>query len=142
MNFASWGGILIRPNNSSVTIGQTKMPPHPRLIGFMATLILWCHLLISDAINISKSLRFPFQLQAASDWSGVRREVDVASHNVRQLGSLLFEMEVTNLTVIPRDANDYDRDQIFEIDCPQKSILIDYRANRLPTATLRSTTPI
>ena len=33
-------------------------------------------------------------MQAASDWSGVRREVDVASENVRQLGSLLFEMEV------------------------------------------------
>ena len=38
---------------------------------------------------------YPFQLQAASDWPGVRREVDVASHNVRQLGSLLFEMEVS-----------------------------------------------
>ena len=50
-----------------------------------------------------KACEFPFQLQAASDWSGVRREVDVASHNVRQLGSLLFEMEVTiyELTVIP-----------------------------------------
>ena len=38
---------------------------------------------------------FPFQMQAAADWPGVRREVDVASHNVRQLGSLLFEMEVS-----------------------------------------------
>ena len=33
-------------------------------------------------------------MQSAADWPGVRREVDMASENVRQLGSLLFEMEV------------------------------------------------
>ena len=53
-----------------------------------------------------------------------------------------FTQPTTSLSVKNRVANDYDRDQIFEIDCPQKSILIDYWANRLPTATRRSTTPI
>ena len=55
VNFASWGGILVRPNNSSVTIGQTKMPPHPRLTGFMATLIMWCHLLIDVLIRTTRA---------------------------------------------------------------------------------------
>ena len=37
-------------------------------------------------------------------------------------------------------ANDQDHNQIFDLDCPQQSIPIDYRHNLLPTASLCSTT--
>ena len=49
-----------------------------------------------------------FQLQAQSDWAGVRKEVDLASRHVRQLGSLLFEMEVLRSYLEPHELPYFD----------------------------------
>ena len=56
-------------------------------------------------INATVSL---LQLQTLGDWSGVRREVDLASRNVRQLGSLLFEMEVLRSYLEPHELPYFD----------------------------------
>ena len=50
-----------------------------------------------------------FQLEAASNWDSVRREVDAASRSVRQLGSLLFEMEVLRSYLEQQDLPYFDQ---------------------------------
>ncbi len=49
-----------------------------------------------------------FQLQREGDWTGVRREVDQASRAVRQLGVLLFEMEVLRSYLEPHEIPYFD----------------------------------
>ena len=52
---------------------------------------------------------FSFQFEAVSDWDSVRREVDAASRSVRQLGSLLFEMEVLRSYLEQQDLPYFDQ---------------------------------
>ena len=52
---------------------------------------------------------FSFQFESVSDWDSVRREVDAASRSVRQLGSLLFEMEVLRSYLEQQDLPYFDQ---------------------------------
>ncbi len=60
------------------------------------------------AEKCNKKINCSFQLQSFGDWEGVASEVDEAARAVRQLGTLLFEMEILRTYLEQQDLQFFD----------------------------------